>query len=471
MPRNLDIAAFDPGPWQRQLAQIAHRYEVPGMAAGVVAIDQVAGREQRFVATTGLTSLETRVPVDRDTVFQIGSVTKLFTAVMIMQLRDEGKLTLDTPVAELIEGFTLASDHAGHVTVRHLLTHTSGIDGDLFTDTGRGDDCVAQYVATLSEAQSLFAPGTGWSYCNSGFVLLGRIIELADNQTWDASVQERVAEPLGLARTVTLPEDVLRFRAAYGHLRPADAPAWTAAPAAMLPRSVGPAGLITSSVDDLLSFAGAVLRGGTAPNGSALLRPDTLAEMTDKHWELDPAARRMAPEWGLGWSRDHWQGQQVWWHGGRTSGHNTWFQVLPDAGVAFVVFTNGGTAGSAAYEVYSAFAAQFADVDAPRPLAPAGPPAQAHVADHWLGTYADAATTITVRHADSGGFEAHVASDMDTLRPVGDIYVLHPTDSPSTFVYPGGYQSAWEKISFSEIDGTPVLYTGRALPRQEPETD
>ncbi len=107
------------------------------------------------------------------------------------------------------------------ITVRHLLTHTSGIDGDVFTDTGRGDDCVERYVALLGEVDRLFEPGTAYSYCNAGFVLLGRIIEVLDGRTWDESLKARLVEPLGLAhdrhacrrrRSCTAPQSVTSRR-------------------------------------------------------------------------------------------------------------------------------------------------------------------------------------------------------------------------------------------------------------------
>ena len=85
------------------------------------------------------------------------------------------------------------------VTVRHLLTHTSGIDGDVFTDTGRGDDCLERYVALLADVAQNHPLGATWSYCNSGYSLLGRIIEKVTGGTWDAALRERLFTPLGLA--------------------------------------------------------------------------------------------------------------------------------------------------------------------------------------------------------------------------------------------------------------------------------
>ena len=95
------------------------------------------------------------------------------------------------------------------MTIRHLLTHTSGIDGDVFTDTGRGDDCLEKYVDVLAEAAQNHPLGATWSYCNSGFSLLGRVIEKLTGTTWDQAMRDRLFTPLGLARTVTLPEEAL----------------------------------------------------------------------------------------------------------------------------------------------------------------------------------------------------------------------------------------------------------------------
>jgi CubicO group peptidase (beta-lactamase class C family) len=139
---------------------------------------------------------------------------------MIMQLADAGLLLLDTTVSEVLPGARLGTADVGdQVTVRHLLTHTSGIDGDVFTDTGRGDDCVERYVGLLAEVPSVFTPGATYSYCNSGYVLLGRVIEVIDGQSWDESLRERLTGPLAATQTVTLPEEAILRRAAVGHQR------------------------------------------------------------------------------------------------------------------------------------------------------------------------------------------------------------------------------------------------------------
>ena len=138
------------------------------------------------------------------------------------------------------------------VTVRHLLTHSSGLDGDVFTDTGRGDDCVGATSTSLADVATVHPLGSGYSYCNTGFVLLGRMVEVLDGRTWDASLRARIVDPLGLADVCTLPEEALLRPAAVGHDDGAPVPVWG------LPRSLGPAGLVCTTAHDLLDLRPAV---------------------------------------------------------------------------------------------------------------------------------------------------------------------------------------------------------------------
>src|SRR5579864_7181095 len=200
---------LDTANWTTRLGELARQARVPGAVLGIWADGQ------ETVAACGVLNRATGVRVSTDSVFQVGSITKLWTATMIMQLIDAGLLSLDTTVAQALPGLRLGSpDLADQVTVAHLLTHTSGIDGDIFTDTGRGDDCLERYVELLAEAAQNHPLGATWSYCNSGFSLLGRLIEKVTGKTWDAAMRERLFTPLGLARTVTLPEEAILHAAA-----------------------------------------------------------------------------------------------------------------------------------------------------------------------------------------------------------------------------------------------------------------
>src|SRR5262249_51238539 len=176
-------------------------------------------------------------------------------------------------------------DVADRLTMRHLLTHTSGIDGDVFTDTGRGDDCLEKYVAELAGAAQNHPLGATWSYCNSGFVLAGRVIEKLTGGTWDAAIRERLIAPLGLEHTGTLPEEALLHRAAVGPVGEPGSELSRAPSAWGLPRSVGPAGLISATVGDVLTWARVHLNGGLAADGTRVLGEASAAAMTEKEAE------------------------------------------------------------------------------------------------------------------------------------------------------------------------------------------
>lgn len=224
-------ARIDAAHWQRRLTTLAARHGVPGATLGILRLRP--GSEDELVeAATGVLNKNTGVEVTTDSLFQIGSMTKVWTATLALQLVDEGKLDLDAPIADVLPELALRNpDVAKQVTMWHLLTHTSGIDGDVFTDTGRGDDCLEKYVDLLAEVDQNHPLGATWSYCNSGFSLAYRVIEKLTGGTWDQALQERIYKPLGLAHTVTLPEEALLYRAAVGHTgepgaEPTRAPVW-----------------------------------------------------------------------------------------------------------------------------------------------------------------------------------------------------------------------------------------------------
>lgn len=451
-------SAFDPSRWEQLLSESARRHQVPGIVAGVLRIDPEAGTEQRCVAATGVTNTRTRVESTRDTLCQIGSITKVVTTTMIMQLCEEGALTLETPIGDILTDLQLAGGDVAQITVRHLLTHTSGIDGDVFTDTGRGDDCLEKYVGVLKDTESLFAPGSGWSYCNSGFVLAGRIVEVLDGRTWDASLQERISGRLDLRHFLTLPEHVMSHRFQHGHVREKGQHDWFPAPVSGIVRSMGPAGLITSSVDDLLDFGAAFLRGGAGPSGTALLSPESVALMTQAQVTLDPAADAAAPQWGLGWMLDDWSGHPVYWHGGTTIGNKAWLQVLPEDNLVFVVFCNGGVAAAAGAEIFGAFARELAGATPNPDPHPVGPASASVLDEAWLGEYSDVSTSIEVFVTDEGSLRARVRRLLDPNDGGTEIVDLLPAGGQNRFVSRPDQLSPWNQVTFTMVDGERCAY-------------
>ncbi|XVU28370.1 serine hydrolase [Actinoplanes sp. CA-054009] len=366
--------------WQRRLNVLAERHGVPGAVLGIA-----RGDEQIEVAY-GVVNVDTGVETTTDSVFQIGSISKVWTATLVQQLVDEGKLELDAPILDVLPELALKD---AKLTMRHLLTHTSGIDGDVFTDTGRGDDCLEKYVDGLRDVAQNHPLGATWSYCNSGFVLAGRVVEKLTGGTWDQAVQERIIKPLGLRRTGTLPEEALLHRAAVGHVPgPRVAPVWT------LPRALGPAGLITSTAADLLAFARLHLSGGLAPGGDRLISEAGAAAMAAEQVEL-PEKHTLGDSWGLGWIRFGWDGQRLIGHDGNTIGQSAFLRLLPSHGLAVTLLTNGEGARDLYQDLFAEILAELAGVAMPEPLTPPEPPVEADITPH-VGTYERASARLEV---------------------------------------------------------------------------
>jgi CubicO group peptidase (beta-lactamase class C family) len=464
--------------WTARLDELAAEANVPGAVLGIWSDGQ------EILAAHGVLNAATQVPVTTDSVFQVGSITKLWTATMIMQLVDEGLLSLDTTVSEVLPGERLGTaDVGGQVTVRHLLTHTSGIDGDVFTDTGRGDDCVERYVGLLAEVPSVFTPGATYSYCNSGYVLLGRIIEVIDGQSWDESLRERLTGPLAATQTVTLPEEAILRRAAVGHQR-----CGTPVHVWGLPRSIGPAGLITATPSDLLTFARLHLDGGITADGNRLLSEAAVTAMRSACAAI-PEFSAPGSAIGLGWRLSRWGNRTIVGHDGDTIGQSAYLRIDPEAGIAACLLTNSAESESLYREVFSEVFGDLTGVTMPLPPRPAdgvpgsgsgpeagGQPARTPgVADleRYAGRYERMSRQFDVSVRDgqlrmaltmTGNLAALVDAEPEDLL----LYPAEPPDSSGTrFVLRSGDDEPWAPVSFDQLaDGTPYLYmSGRVAPR------
>ncbi|HEX9032540.1 MAG TPA: serine hydrolase domain-containing protein [Streptosporangiaceae bacterium] len=450
--------------WADRLGVLAGQARVSGAALGIWADGQ------ETVVAHGVLSAATGVTVTPDTLFQIGSITKPWTATMIMQLIEEGRLSLDTTVEQLLPGLRLgAGDVGSRVTVRHLLTHTSGIDGDIFTDTGRGADCLERYVAGLADATQVCPVGQVYSYCNSGFVLLGRIIEVLDGREWDESLRKRLIEPLGLTRTVTLPEEAIMHRAAVGHRarphEPEPVPSW------MLARSLGPAGLITACAHDVLEFARTHLAGGVAPAGARLLAEDTALAMRQPQFPI-PGAGPGAQSVGLAWRIFDWAGRAVFGHDGSTVGQSAYLRIDPRSGVVACLLTNAAQADALYHRVFSEVLGEYAGITIPAGPEPttgtAGKDGPADAGGLDLGRHAgryertSRRFDVFVRDGQLHGVVT-VTGELAAVRAAEDEeVVLLPSDTTgNNFVCRSSDDDPWTAVSFGTLaDQTPYLYMG-----------
>jgi CubicO group peptidase (beta-lactamase class C family) len=460
--------AIDTDHWARRLADLAGRHRVPGAELGILRVRD--GADELVEACHGVLSLRTGAPVTNEALFQIGSITKVWTATLTMQLVDDGLIGLDTPVAEVLPGLRLSDPEVMRaVTIRHLLTHTSGIDGDVFTDTGRGDDCLERYTALLANEAQNHPLGVTWSYCNSGYSLLGSIIERVTGLTWDKALRERLFAPLGLGHTVTLPEEALLFATAVGHVdddgEQRVAPVWT------LPRSVGPAGLITSTAADVLAFARMHLVGGHAADGSMILADASVAAMADHQADL-PDPYTLGDSWGLGWIRFGWDGQRLIGHDGNTIGQAAFLRLLPAQGLAVTLLTNGGQARDLYEELYREVFDEVAGVRMPTPLGPPEEPVEID-ASPFVGTYERASVRLDVLAPDAEHARARLRTTV--TGPLAELAPEPPREydmvpvGPDLFVVRAPESGLWMPVTFYALPtgGRYLHFGARATRRVE----
>ena len=351
---------------QRTLTALAAQHNVPGASLAVMDGDRIVE------AATGIANRNTGVEVTPKTLFQIGSNTKVYTTTLVMQLVDRGELDLDSPVGSYIDDFELADAKATQeITVRNLLTHSSGIQGDYFDDFGRGDEGIRKYVESLREITQVHPPSERFSYCNSGFVVAGHVVERVTGQYYHEVLRERLLAPLGLRSTTVLLEEMIGFRYAAGHGGGENPPV---VPEIMMSRSSAPAGSITSATArDVLGFLRMHLDGGEARDGTTVLSEKSVQAMQQPQYAIPGGA---APgHIGLGWMLSEWDGERVIGHGGGTFGQLSFLQALPDRRFAVCLLTNSMSGGLLWRDLGEWLFDELAGVTMPRVAQPpAAPP-------------------------------------------------------------------------------------------------
>ncbi|MEU3648723.1 serine hydrolase domain-containing protein [Lentzea sp. NPDC034063] len=359
------------------LDELVEEHGVVGAQLAVLTDGEIAD------VTAGVLNASTRTPVTPDSLFQIASITKVWTATLVQELANEGRLDLDRPVRDVLPGFRPV------VTPRQLLTHTSGIDGDLFHDTGSGDDAVEKFVARLADAAQISPPGELWSYCNSGFTVLGRIVEVLRGKPFNTVLKERIAAPLGLTVATTYAEGAA-LHAAVGHVdgQPVTDPG---------PESDWPAGsALAMSARDLLAFA------------RMHLATPAFAVMREPQVSLPDFGNRAS--WGLGWDLPDYSGGVVIGHHGANKGLASFLRIAPERGIAVALLTNGGGAREVFDDVIENVFSVLAGVRRPEPARP--PAAPEAVDGRFLGTYRCAGHEVVVTQADHGRVQVDLDDDV-----------------------------------------------------------
>ncbi|MGW2016930.1 serine hydrolase domain-containing protein [Streptomyces sp. NPDC001927] len=324
-----------------QLAEFVERmgvkHSIPGGIVGVWA----DGREA--FASHGVTSLDNPLPVDKDTLFQLGSTSKTFTATALMRLVADGRIELDAPVRRYVPELVLADEKAAaEITVLNLLNHTSGLDWNVIVDTGDGDDALAGFVAKMADLQFIGAPGERASYSQAAFNLLGHVLENVTGLTYEQAIASLLLEPLGLTDSFFGTAEVMTRRFAVGH-NPDEDGDLAVAREWRLTRGNNPGGGLASSATDVLRWARFQLGDGRTESGERLMPTEVLHRMRERTVEL--RGSNLGDGFGICWFLREVDGVRTIEHGGSTNGQFVELVIVPERNFAVVAMSNSGAEG------------------------------------------------------------------------------------------------------------------------------
>ncbi|WP_086663575.1 serine hydrolase domain-containing protein [Lentzea kentuckyensis] len=312
-------------PLRHDIEQVMSAHAIPGVSAGVLADD---GTEH--LQTLGVRDVGGRAPVGPDTPFRAASVSKIVTASVLMRLSEAGDLDLDLPVRTYLPTFRVRDPVVTEcVTLRDLVTHRAGWVSNFCERRPHdefGDDALAAAVTDLAHAAQISPPGRFYSYCNSGFSVLGRVIEVVTGTSFEDAADQLVLRPAGLTRT-HFPEDGSPPPGiALGHngIPPEVARPWSRS------RARSPSGGLVTTVRDLLGFARSLLDG-------SVLAPETVEAM----WTPQAEAVGFAESIGFGWNVDHLaDGTSYVGHGGNSDGYVAVLSIVPGKRFAVAALLN-----------------------------------------------------------------------------------------------------------------------------------
>ncbi len=319
--------------------------DIPGVSMGVV-------HDQELIWSKGFgfAHEEAGVPAAPDTIYSICSISKLFTSVAVMQLRDEGLLRLDDPIADHLPWFTIQDSNpgTGEIDIQGVLTHSAGLPRESDHPYWTGPDFPfptrEEVIERVSKQEELYPADAYYQYSNLGLTLAGEVVAATSGQPYAEYVQEHILDPLGLSDTSPdIPEAHRGGRLATGYSRPARDGNRTAIDFYQV-RGIAPAAGYASTVEDLGRFASWQFR--LMENGGAeVLHATTLREMQRVHF----VSENFQTHRGLGFSVSRRDGTTFVGHGGSCPGYRTQLSMSNDDKIAVVFMTNGHEVSPGSY--------------------------------------------------------------------------------------------------------------------------
>jgi len=318
------------GPFVEQMMALTR---IPGMAVGVA-----AGGAMVYARGFGVASLDERGPVTPETLFHMASVTKPFVATAVLQLVEEGLVALDDPVVRQLPYFAMADERAGTVTIRQMLSHTSGMpdEEDYGWDRPEYDDgALERYVRSLADRPLAGTPGEGFAYSNIAYEVLGDLVAKVRGLSFEACIAERILRPVGMAQSTLLVRDASPDLLSRGHVVDVHGEARVSA---IFPyhRAHAPSSTLYSNVTDMCRWALANLNGGEL-DGARILARESLDTMWQPRASIDPERHERI---GLSWFTGAYRGRKTISHDGEDTGFQSQLILVPEAGLAAVAMSN-----------------------------------------------------------------------------------------------------------------------------------
>jgi N-acyl-D-aspartate/D-glutamate deacylase/CubicO group peptidase (beta-lactamase class C family)/D-alanyl-D-alanine dipeptidase len=311
-------------------ALVEHERAQKGIPA--IAIALVDGQRVVWARGFGWADSSAHVAATAQTVFRVGSVSKLFTDVAIMKLVEHKRLDLDVPVQRYLPDFHPRNPFGGEITIRELTSHRAGLTreppvGNYFDDTSPS---LAATIASLNSTTLVYKPGTHTKYSNAGIAVLGYVLEKTQRESFYPYLERAVLAPMGMTSSAFQPVPALQQRLAKAYMWTLDGRQFEA-PTFQL--GMGPCGSMYSTVLDLSRFLGVLFAGGTTPDGKQVLAKSTL----DSMWTPQFSAPGATAGFGIGFNIGRLDGRRTIGHGGAIYGFATTLLALPDDSLGVVV--------------------------------------------------------------------------------------------------------------------------------------
>lgn len=428
--------------------------KIPGATVAVV-------KDGKVVTTRGYgyADVDKGIPVTEDTLFRVGSISKIGTSIAALQLVEQDKLDLDADISTYVD-IPVERKFDAPITLRHLLTHTAGFEERLHNvlSVEKTTYDLQQDVMYDPPAQ-VYEPGSVVAYSNYGMAVIGYIVQQVSGIPFEQYVQDNVLRPAGMTRSTyaqPLPED-LAGEFSLGYVQ-----AYEPAPAFETLNM--PAGSMTASAKDFAQFMIAQLQG-------TLLRPDTMAMA----WSPRGSGESFSPNhptMGLGFMMEDRNGHQTVGHGGDTSAYHSWYSLFPESNTGIFVSLNSTGDKGSAFKLRMDFVQAFADRYLPRtqPLS-AAPADTATRAKHIAGTYASSrrfhTNYVALTHTLPGSTkQVSVNADGSLTVDIGGLIVSRYTEiEPWVWRQVGG-----SGVIRADLTGEQVVLRGDSISEDTPAT-